>query len=101
MKLIHCTKCLDVIQLRSRRRTCICGRSGGRYTNHLNAEIWGRAIPVGISNDKFQVALRHRPPTGYGQPFEAFVIPVTCPTVTVIESPKPRKIKKKEVLNVT
>lgn len=84
MKLIVCPKCDDVLSLRTdRERICECGRSGGRYTDDLNAEIWGEAIPIGIANSSFIAALRARPDAGLGSRFEAFVIPRTCPTVHV------------------
>lgn len=83
MKLIYCTHCDDIVKLTHEPRTCECGRSGGRYfSDGLNAEIWGDAVPLGIANPSFAEALKNRPKSGHqGSRFEAFVIPEECSTV--------------------
>jgi len=84
MKLIFCPDCQDVISLRQTEnyRTCVCGRSGGRYINSLGAELTGKAIPVGFANSSFSDALNNQPENGQGELFVAFVIPKNCLTVT-------------------
>ena len=82
MKLIFCTECHDVFRLFEKNRKCKCGKSYGRYVDSLNAQIHGKAIPLGILNSSFVYALRSQPEKGQGERFEAFVIPKDCPTVT-------------------
>ena len=55
----------------------------------LNAEIGGRAIPLGFDNGSFVRALSDRPKEGLGRRFEAFVIAEQCPTI-VGDAVKPR-----------
>lgn len=81
VKLIFCTLCHDVIALRLEPRICHCGASSGRYDDPLNATITGPCVPLGFENRAFFDALDHRPKSGLGQRFEAFVIPVECETV--------------------
>lgn len=83
MKLIYCPSCSDVVKLRLvRRRNCECGMSYGYYAEDgLNAVIGGLAVPLGFANPTFKYALDHRPKDGAGYQFEAFVIPVECPTI--------------------
>jgi hypothetical protein len=83
MKLIFCLKCKDVLKLHvGIRRDCLCGKSWGMYLeNGLDADIGGRAIPLGFANSSFVAALKARPATGDGSRFEAFVIPEKCDTV--------------------
>lgn len=88
MKLILCPDCNDITSLRSDQiKVCACGRSGGRYVDELNAEIWGRAIPLGFANSTVVTALERRPDAGQGSTFTAFVIPYVCSTVAVVDAP--------------
>jgi hypothetical protein len=88
VKLIVCPACWDVRALAvGKVRTCECGASGGRYVDDLNAEIWGRAIPLGFANGSFRVALLNQPQAGDGARFVAFVIPRECDTVAQTKSP--------------
>ncbi len=81
--MIVCPKCSDVVALREgKKRTCECGQSWGQYTDNLNALIGGIAIPLGFDNRSFLSALKKRPEYGEGRIFQAFIIPVRCPTVT-------------------
>jgi len=71
----------------------MCGMSWGRYLkNGKDATIGGFAIPVGIDNKSFAQALKKRSAPPYNShneflhftvahSFNAFVIPVICPTV--------------------
>lgn len=81
MKLIFCTKCYDVIKLDSKLRKCKCKKSGGRYLDDLNAEYWGDSIPLGFDNHSLVEAISSQPIQGNGKKFEAFVIPLICPTM--------------------
>lgn len=81
MKLIFCPKCHDVFRLRGSIRKCDCGLSWGRYTDEINAEIGGMAIPLGFTNDSFVRAIQERPKEGYGSRYVAFVIPEKCETI--------------------
>jgi hypothetical protein len=81
MKLIYCPDCSDILRLTHRKQYCICKKSWGKYTDHINAVIGGNAIPIGINNSSFVDAIWNRPQEGLGSRFEAFVIPKICPTV--------------------
>jgi hypothetical protein len=87
MKLILCPRCEDVIKLNRAGRFCECGRSWGRYLDDgVNSEISGEAIPLGFANSELRIALANRPKAGMGRTFTAFVIPVHCDTVQVVQS---------------
>ena len=66
MKLIHCSKCGDVITLRTNLpRRCICGSSGGLYTDQMNATVWGPYCdPLALANEDLK-------PTVSGAPYRA------------------------------
>ena len=88
MKLLLCRKCGDVFSmLTDCMRECLCGASIGGYTDDLNAEYSGPAIPIGFANDSFTGALRRQPKKSPGERFTAFVIERDCPTF--------RKVKRK------
>lgn len=83
MKLIYCPECQDVQKLQHFKRECWCGQSWGRYVDDLNAEIGGKAIPLGFANSTFAHALKYRCKTDVGSRFVAFVIEEECPTIRV------------------
>lgn len=85
MKLIYCPQCMDVLALFRKARMCMCGKSGGAYTDELNAEIYGEAIALGFANISFLRAVNSRPEKGWGKEFEAFVVPRVCNTITRIK----------------
>jgi len=90
MKLIYCPNCHDVVKmadsLSARPNTCDCGQSWGEYTdNGLNAVYGGLAVPLGFDNFTLMRALRHRPQSGDGARFTAFVIPHECDTCRKVE----------------
>lgn len=62
MKLFICSRCEDIVKLRvGRWRWCECGKSAGRYSaDGDNAEFAGKAVPFGIGNGYFGIALRER-----------------------------------------
>ena len=81
MKLLFCPQCQDVVKLFRDQRFCRCRQSWGRYRTAVQAEIGGRAIPLGIADEGFRGALQQRPRDGLGARFEAFVIAHQCTTV--------------------
>jgi len=83
MKLLFCKSCNDLFSLNIDYRTCHCGESGGNYKdNKLDIVINGPAVPVGINNGMFLTAVDLQGDFGEGIPFDAFVIPKNCPTVS-------------------
>ena len=58
MKLLLCLDCTDIFVLRDINRTCICGKSSGKYIDDLNAEIKGNCKAIGFANDSFSTAYR-------------------------------------------
>lgn len=81
MKLLLCKRCQDVIRLFDEKRTCKCGHSSGWYIDDSNAVYNGAdAVPIGFANSTLLSALYNQPLEGMGKRFEAFVIPVKCPT---------------------
>jgi len=80
MKLILCRSCGDIVATRAARRTCQCGKSWSTYTNARDAIYGGEAIPLGLANKSLATALANRPASAGGSRFEAFVIPIECPT---------------------
>jgi hypothetical protein len=81
MKLIFCPLCQDVIKLTLALRYCQCGESHGYYLDDINAQIGGKAIPLGFMNYSLAQAIKRRPETGQGQEFTAFVIPRNVSTI--------------------
>lgn len=84
MKLFLCPKCADVQKMAHHdwnvTRTCHCGASWGRYVDELCAEYGGDAVPLGFANRSLLYAVQHQPEDGWGETFEAFVIPGKCLT---------------------
>ncbi len=86
MKLVFCPECHDVFKLQYDHKQCMCGKSGGKYTDEINAIIEGMAIPLGFSNGSFVKALKQYPfEAKMGERFEAFIIPENAPTVKRIK----------------
>jgi len=92
MKLIYCRKCGHVLSLTDGHwRVCECGQCGGRYLKDcLHAEVFGGAscLPLGFNNPSFIRARGQQPESGWGERFEAFIIPKSCPTVRHRRRPK-------------
>lgn len=87
MKLLHCGNCLDVFNLTYETKSCRCGETKGRYLpDGINAIYSGEdATPLGFANFSFSMALIRQPEEGWGERFEAFVIPKICPTFVKVE----------------
>lgn len=100
MKLLLCRKCSDVFSLYATEesRTCKCGACGGRYVNHVDAEVTGQKdqfFVLGFANGSLVSALRAQLYAGdsdevmtgayaghkKGRGFEAFIVPESSPTV--------------------
>lgn len=81
MKLIFCKECTDVVRLTTAMvKSCECGKSSGQYVDHINAWYKGPCMPLGFNNASFSKVLKNPPLTGWGKPFDAFVIEKDCPT---------------------
>lgn len=100
MKLLLCTKCSDVVALRtSHERKCECGLSGGKYIDELNAEYWGPSYLLGFANSSLIDALRAQMREGdlnetmggfygkekKGRDFTAFVIPESASSIKKVD----------------
>lgn len=83
MKLIFCLSCHWLMKLmEGPRRTCLCGRSWGRYlADGDHAEYGGRSVPVAIGNASFAAAVKAveagGPRRNKSIPFKAWVVPPT------------------------
>ena len=97
MKLLVCLLCDDVFSLRSRKRTCQCKSSSGKYLkDNLTAEFSGPCLLLGFANSTYIQAVRDQVklgddglvPMGFGpysqelkgRDFTAFVIPDSAKT---------------------
>ena len=86
MKLLYCNNCRDIVKLYRTTRTCHCGATGGHYkSDGLNAIYYGPAIPLGFANGSFHEALGNQPEFGMGTDYKAFVIPIVCPTMELVD----------------
>ena len=86
MKLLYCNTCRDIVKLSRTTRTCQCGATGGHYKQDgLNAIYYGPAIPLGFANGSFHEALGNQPEFGKGTDYKAFVIPIVCPTMELVD----------------
>ena len=85
MKLLLCKKCQDIIRLIDVKRTCKCGKIGGRDIDDINAVYFGKmAVPIGFENGTLVKAVHNQPKNGMGKNFTAFVIPKICSTYKFI-----------------
>lgn len=86
MKLLYCTNCHSIFNLRKMPKRCDCKLSTGHYLEDgLHAEYKGPCIPLGFANGDFNYALEHQPEVGPGKKFSAFVIEENCPTMEKID----------------
>jgi len=54
----------------------------GHYIDDINAVYKGEfAVPIGINNSTLVDAIKNQPRDGWGEKFEAFVIPKSCETM--------------------
>jgi len=84
MKLILCRNCGDVFKLDYKVRACKCGACKGQYLpDGLHAE-YTDGIPLGFANDSLMESLQRQPRVGWGEPFQAFVIPRHCDTMVLV-----------------
>ena len=84
MKIIFCPNCTDFYNLRHETKSCSCGATSGKYTDDLNADVFGEnAIVLGIDNTSFVKAakdfIQNKP--NRGKNFDAFVIGLSAGTV--------------------
>jgi hypothetical protein len=68
MKLMYCAHCADLVKLFPEARTCLCGKSTGRYLpdNSTTEQTWP-GLSVGIANGDFVEAqgLFHQDPNTF------------------------------------
>jgi len=83
MKLLFCKNCGHVFSLNGDKRDCPCGECGGYYVDGINAQWWGNAVPLGISNQSLVHAIFCQ--SERSQMFDAFVIENNCPTFKQVE----------------
>ena len=60
MKLLLCPDCHDMHALSRTKRHCVCGRSWGRYTDDIMAEVGGSGLVVGLLNGGADAAIEAR-----------------------------------------
>lgn len=76
MKLLHCSKCNDIVALRDKKRYCLCKASAGRYIDDIKVLVSGPCNVLGFANTSFTQAIKE---SNYientGSKFTAFVIP--------------------------
>jgi hypothetical protein len=85
MKLLFCKSCNDIVKLIETKRTCKCGKVGGKYTDDLNAVYFGEmAVPIGFANSTLVKAINNQPQNGIGENFTSFVIPRDCSTYKLV-----------------
>lgn len=62
MKLIMCKKCDDIVSIHSINkieRRCLCGASGGAYTDEVQAYYFGEhCVPLFMSNTSLDIAFK-------------------------------------------
>ncbi|CAM5198966.1 hypothetical protein UACE39S_05780 [Ureibacillus acetophenoni] len=85
MKLLMCTNCMDIFNLKLEEKICSCGKTRGKYLDELQAAFSGPAVTLGFANSSLIKAVNNRPTEGLGEPFTAFVIPKNCDTFVEIE----------------
>ena len=81
MKLLYCKDCSDLIELNLNERTCICGKTKGRYIDNVNAVYSGNCIPMGVNNNFLLVARRLYEEFPGNYSIELFTIPEDCKTM--------------------
>lgn len=76
-----------MVRLFDKPRSCKCGHATGHYLDDNNAVyIGGDAVPLGFANSTLVKAVYKQPIEGMGERFEAFVIPVKCPTFKKVKA---------------
>lgn len=56
MKLVRCSQCGDIFNLRSESKSCSCGSVYGRYIDNERAEVSGPHTAIAIGNGSFRDA---------------------------------------------
>lgn len=81
MKLLQCSGCGSIFNLALQHlKSCDCGRTQGFYRDNRLAFYTGPSVPIGFDNQSFHHAKLERPPEGRGTGFNAFIVPILCPT---------------------
>jgi hypothetical protein len=50
VKLLLCTKCNTIFNLKHELKSCLCGEVKGRYINNVDAEVNGKGYSLAIGN---------------------------------------------------
>lgn len=92
MKLLFCPNCWDIFKLDYKKRSCLCGKAIGYYTDDSNAVVNGHGISMGISNNILFLLTQTKittpiKVTAFARPHEG----ITNPHTTVNPSLKRRK----------
>lgn len=54
MKLLNCHECQDIVQMRlDRLRSCLCGKSTGKYVDNTWVKYSGPARIIGMLNSEY------------------------------------------------
>lgn len=95
MKLVFCSLCHDIFNLRLHSKSCSCENITAKYLEDgLQAEIIvkerGTAWPIGFANESFftKLAVQSRKVTHsqkFGDRFEAFFIPLLASTISIFQ----------------
>lgn len=57
MKLLLCLECGDVVRMRPESRTCVCGKSSGRYVDDEVVEQTAGSVSLALHNHDLRAAL--------------------------------------------
>lgn len=91
MKLLLCTACGDVVQMRPEERTCACGASRGRYVDNETVEQTAGSISIALHNHDLHAALQafHADPTAWHplMVLRAYINPTCEPDVRYVPAP--------------
>lgn len=88
MKLIFCSECKDILSLKDEEKTCVCGKSMGKYIDKENIIYSGPCRVLGIANKSFVAALNYNQKNfnGKGIVFKTYVIPSNGKNIRRIEN---------------
>jgi hypothetical protein len=57
MKLLLCLECGDVVRMRPEPRSCVCGKSSGRYVDNSLVEQSSGSVSIALHNQDLADAL--------------------------------------------
>ena len=87
MKLLYCPFCTDLVKIKPTRTTyCMCRKSHGRYVDDTVISVSEQAIPLGVSENMLEFAIKAYFPEGISMDVRCFTIPKTNKLVTTEDS---------------